>query len=127
MKKSLLSGAAAILVAMSLTGCGDDTKLETGTYVCTNDVTKETFKMMFDMEKNTWDIFTPTGISAFNNGILKIKATVGPYDDKTQEYPLEMDMMGMKETNRIKVINGEFPLVDKKSPGKSSTCKKEEK
>lgn len=131
MKKSLLSMTAAALVAMSLTGCGDKTKLETGTFACTDD--KDGFmKYVFDMDEKTWDMQDATGKSLFSDTLMKMtnpKTTIGEYNEKTKEYELitEMEMFGVKQTDiTLLKRDGDKFEIKHKMKIKKLTCKKED-
>ena len=131
MKKSVLSLAVAALAAMSLTGCGDDTKLETGTFACTDN--KDGFvKYVFDMENSTWDMRDATNKSLFNDTLMQMtnpKTIIGAYNDKTKEYELitEMEMFGVKQTNvTLLKRNGDKFEVKHGTKINNLTCKKEE-
>lgn len=135
MKKSLVSGAVAILVAMNLTGCGEEKKIETGTYTCSKEGEEETMQMAFDMEKHTYDMIS-NGQSLMDNPAMKmagVKLIVGPYNEKTEEYELITDMKNPFGNDRIKEVvylkrNGdEFAMRKGKEPAEKMTCIKEEK
>jgi len=131
MKKSVLSLVVATLAAMSLTGCGDGTKLETGTFACTDN--KDGFvKYVFDMENSTWDMRDATNKSLFNNPLMQMtnsKTTIGTYNEKTKEYELitEMEMFGVKQTD-ITLLKRDGDKFEVKHGTKINnlTCKKEE-
>lgn len=77
----MLLGATTLL----LTGCGDDTVIETGTYTCKNTVNGEKIELIFDMEKRTFDMvkndkpFTKT----LPHGLSVV---ISEQNEKTKEY-----------------------------------------
>lgn len=135
MKKSLLIKSVILTAGLLLTGCGNDTKLETGTYACSDD-TGKAYKMVFDMENNTYDVLDVTGKSLLmGNPMMKeamkhanLKMTVGPYNEKTQEYELKtkMEVFGMKQEDVILLKrNGDVFEMKTGTTIDKATCKKE--
>ena len=131
MKKSLVLASILSIgtLALSVTGCGDDTVLETGTYAC-KDSKNTNMDFLFNLEDNTWDAKMNNKFMSSQLPSTSASLILSKQDKKAKEYTLSMNndnkqvvIFTLSKKGDIFIMNSPMDKTAKKD--QNLTCQKQ--